>query len=314
MSTNAWFAAIIIWLFAFGFTNNGFIAVLLSLLTIGVPLIRGSIKRTRYKTEDFDDERLKVIEKNMKEPKGIAITDYEERIRRNLLVTAFFTLAFVCLDLQISQGDSGSFFGIKISNLTTDKIYILLIFIISYEFLHYLWNLKVSFIHWRIRLTGITHSERRGGSGATFGTIKSSPLDYSGKDENSSLYVWMFENLQTSQDLGTSLKATAETLEKTLEEIENSDKITSNNTHLQQLKDNTQTLSSDTAKLIELVENVRIDGSLLRFDQWFRLLIVSQNIRWLFLDVILPISVGLLAITSLIVALNDVTVAVGASL
>lgn len=303
MSTNAWFAAIIVWLFAFGFTDNGYIAAALSLLSLGVSVISDSIKRTRYKTEDFDDERLKAIEKYMKEPKGIAITDYEERIRRNLLVTAFFTIAFVCLDLQISQEGSNSILGIKISNLTTDKIYILLLFIISYELLHYLWNLKVSFMHWRIRLTGIAHSELRGSRGAGLGSIKSSPLDYSGKDENSSLYVWMFENLQTSQDLGATLKATTETLEKTLEEIESSDKITSNNTHFQKLKDNTQTLSSSTSKLIELIENVRIDGSLLRFDQWFRLLIVSQNIRWLFLDVILPISVGLLAIISLITTL-----------
>lgn len=306
MSTNAWFAAIIIWLFTFGFTDNGYIAAVLSLLSLGVSVISDSIKRTRYKIEDFDEERLNAIEKNMKEPKGIAITDYEERIRRNLLVTAFFTLAFVYLDLQISQEGSNFILGIKISNLTTDKIYILLLFIIGYELLHYLWNLKVSFMYWRVRLTGVSHPERRGDNPASFYSNDSPSLDYSGKDENSSLYVWMFENLQTSQDLGTTLKATTETLEKTLE--------TSNKIHFQQLKDDIQTLSSNTSKLIELIEDVHIDGSLLRFDQWFRLLIVGQNIRWLFLDVILPISVGLLAITSLIVALNEVSVAVGASL
>ncbi len=238
----------------------------------------------------------------MREPKGIEISPYEERIRRNLLVVSFFALAFICLDLQINP-DSKFLGAMTFSNLTPNKVYILLLLIIGYESVHYLWNLKTSFMHWRVRLTGISHIETRGNRAPSLGSKVISPYDFSGKDENSNLYVWMFESQHHRKGTMKTISQTSNNLEKSLIEINNWKKTT-NNSHIHksimELTHEINTLKETERKLIEVLDNVRTDSSLLRFDQWFRFLINSQNIRWLCLDVILPLSLALIAISVLV--------------
>ena len=166
MSTNAQFFTILTWLVVFGFTNNGAAATTVSILILFTFRLKTGLQRKRYKNRDFDEQQLKDIEKVMREPKNIEISPYEERIRRNLLVVSFFALALICLDLQINS-DSNFLGGMTFSNLTPNKVYILLLLITGYEFVHYVWNLKTGFMYWRVRLTGITVTETRGSRGNT---------------------------------------------------------------------------------------------------------------------------------------------------
>ncbi|AEF56344.1 hypothetical protein [Marinomonas posidonica] len=307
ISANIWFLAILTWLFSFGFSNNGAIAtatsVTLVILLLAYFSLKMKIQRKRYSKSDFNDQYLKEIKEVMKEPKGIELSAYEERVRRNLLVVSFFALAFISLDLQINS-ESKLLGGITFSNLTPNKVYILLILIIGYELVHYVWNLITSFMHWRVRLTGVSTIELRGNVDAAFSSSNITPLDHTGKDENSNLYVWMFEQaLQPKDDVNTSLQATHSTLEKVTEELQKNEQ-NSNTTHLETilktLNGNVQSLNINVIKLIELAEHKRIDGSLLYFDQWFKLLKNSKNIQWIFLDFLLPISLGTIAIILLI--------------
>lgn len=299
MSTNFWFTAILAWLFTFGFTSNGTYAAIISVVILVAPILKNTVQRKRYNDNNFDEQRLKDIEKNMGEPKGIEISAYEERIRRNLLIVSFLALAFICLDLQINS-DSKFLGGMTFSNLTPNKVYILLLTIIGYEFIHYLWNLKTSYMHWRIRLTGITVTETRGGSKG--GPMYDDPQkDYTGKEQNSNLYVWMFEQaLPLSQGINSSLQTLSSKLQDAIKSSEQTPNNPPPSITLKQLEKEAQKLSEKIEELTEFSTSIRIDGSLLRFDQWFRLLVNSQNIRWFFLDVILPLLLALAAISLLL--------------
>ncbi len=103
MTINYWFSTIILWLITYGFTENGVLANTLAIFLLLSNLVIKTVKRRRYSYEDHDQETLKKIESVMREPKGIEITDYEERIRRNLLFSSLLALAFTWLSLSINK-------------------------------------------------------------------------------------------------------------------------------------------------------------------------------------------------------------------
>ncbi len=47
------------------------------------------------------------------------------------------------------------------------------------------------------------------------------------------------------------------------------------------------------------IASQRIPVSLERFDQWFKLLLQSQNLRWLLIDFLLPVALGVTALAVL---------------
>lgn len=305
MSVNSAFATVILWLITFGFTNNGLHTNFFTIIVVSIYFtgrrINKSIRRKRYKTSDFEKERLESIETLMKEPKGVEITDYEERIRRNLLFTSFLALIFTWFNLQVS-GDSKFFGGISFTNLKPEMIYFLLLLLVSYEFIHYFWHIHNNLMHWRVRLTGTSHPEIRGDGGSGVMGMGNSPHDHLGKDENSNFYTWMFENKRDRTDAMTNMIETSESLKKVIDNFGNN-QTSSHKQNINQLATQANELIRVTVELTKAVECIRVDSSLLRFDQYFRLLVSSQNRRWLILDVTLPFLLGVSAFCSLIASL-----------
>lgn len=294
------FLTLLLWLFTFGITENGLhtsiFTVVVYLLVVTFRFLKHAWLRKRYKKSDYDKERLEHIENVMKSPKGIAILDYEERIRRNLLLVSIAAIAFTWLNLEVDT--TKAFFGVlTFKNLTQENIYWVFFAVLVYEFLHYFWIQLNNFGEWRIRLTGTSHQNVRGsGGGARFGG-ENSPFDYSGDDQNSNFYTWIFDNKHDRTTAMTQLLKMSGDLEILIKSMQESKD--SNNKQLQELASKTNSISSSIERLERALQNIRIDSSMLRFDQWFRILVTSQNFRWLILDIALPLTLGLVAFYSL---------------
>ncbi|HDI3211702.1 TPA: hypothetical protein PMB29_003499 [Vibrio cholerae] len=227
------------------------------------------------------------VESVMKEPMAIEPTDYEEKIRRNLIVSSSITLVMIKLGLM-PTADSRFLGGMKFDNLTPDTIYTILIVIVAYELLHYSWLLVNKFSYWRVRLTGTKHIEFRGNRGSVGSSFEA--LDFTGKSENSNLYVWMLEN-------NSATNSVVEQLNKHWLEVEGlcqglkSD--SSDQSKLDGLLKKLNEIDSSSKSLERHLTNIRISASLHRFDNWYHFLVRSQSVRWLLLDVLLPVSIGI---------------------
>jgi len=281
---------ILIWLVIFGVTDNGLVTNACILLVMLAFFIWKSVNRKRYE-KGCDAEKLKRIEKIMKEPKGIESSGYEERVRRNLLFISCLALTFTTFDIQINP-ESRFFGGLQFINLTSEVVYSILLVIVLYEFLNYAFNVKIQFLHWRVRLTGISHDEVRGNEGGMFGSDEAL-YDHSGKDENSNLYLWMFETKKRRDSIINNIESTSEALKKHID-------LSGDNANLNALTQAINTYEKSVTDFSNHLHHIRTDASILRFDQWFKLLIVSQNLRWLFFDLIVPFALSAYAIWSLI--------------
>lgn len=231
----------------------------------------------------------KDIEKIMKEPACIESTDYEEKIRRNLLFASAISFCFTYLKLMPAK--DSPFMGLKFENLTPETIYLLLFIFVIYQLLQYSWIVSNKFLYWRVRLTGINKEISRGSRGGFFAEEIVFD-DYTGKPENSNFYTWMLENKSDIQDKKNSMN-------KAWLELES---YAYNSSELER-RDILKTLNDILNKTHQLdvrINNLRISASMKRFDSWFEMLIKSQSIRWLVFDFVIPISVGLIAVILLI--------------
>ena len=306
MFINFQFLAVFIWLFFYGFTENGIetniITASFSILYFINKSVLKSIQRKRTKNEDFNEEQLKNIEKVMREPKCISISNFEERIRRNLLFTSMLTTSFTILGLNINE-ESKFFGGLQFNNLDDESIYIVLLVVILYEFFHYFWIQFNNFSEWRIRLTGITLPKTRGDERGSLSS-DNNPFDYSGTDQNSNLYNWMFEKTNERSAAMTTLLSNQKSLSNLINDLNNNSANNINN-QLKTLNNSVSSMNTTTEQLIKSLENIRINGSLLRFDQWFKILIKSQNTQWLILDICLPLITSCFALFFLISKLSE---------
>ncbi|OCH31081.1 hypothetical protein A6E13_18440 [Aliivibrio fischeri] len=239
-----------------------------------------------------DSKRIDEIEKLMGEPAPLEVSDYEEKIRRNLLFASMIVFALTFLEL-IPNSES-KFFGLSFDNLTPESIYIVLLIIVSYELVHYIWLVANKISYWRVRLTGTNPGVSRGSSGMTFGNEFDS-YDHIGEQKHSNFYVWMLEYKKTINPIIENYDEKWKNLENIVFE---SDSI--NDSHSKDLLNKLNEIYSLQERLEKHLTNIRIDASMCRFDSWYSLMIRSQSLRWLVLDLILPILSGLGAMFFLI--------------
>lgn len=235
------------------------------------------------------------IEKIMKEPSPLEITEYEERIRRNLLV--FSALAILSLFLKISPSDKAQVWGVGFENLTTSSIYIVLSFVIFYELSHYLWIIWNKFSYWRARLTGCKLEESRGDGSGVFGSSAPDLADYNGSERNSTVYNWLLENRDKYHAAMGNIESTQANLNLLVEKV-NDEGLKKE--EVSRLVDEVIKLKAATGTLVDYLNNERLNESLRRFDNWFDMLIKSQSWRWVILDFITPLLLGMVALCMLL--------------
>lgn len=233
-------------------------------------------------------DKEKLIELIMKEPSPLEATEYEEKIRRNLLISSM--IAIMSLFFGITPTEQVEIWGLKFQNVTMNSIYVVLLTIITYELGHYCWIVFNKFAYWRIRLTGSKLGTYRGSAGG-FGSDDPQE-DTVGDEINSTFYNWMVERAHGYHaliDLISNQKTELDILSrKSLEEEPNPEVRSKIELKVNALNDSVERLS-------KYLDSVRISESMRRFDKWFDMVIKSQSRRWFILDCIFPISVGLFA-------------------
>jgi hypothetical protein len=239
-----------------------------------------------------NDEKVKQIEQIMGDPMAIEPTEYEERIRRNLLIIS-------CLSIMVwwfGATPSGhlEIWGLSFEHLDIRALSIVALSITGYQLVHYGWVVWNKLAYWRVRLTGVRLQVVRGALSQGFSGSGIDPVDYIGDERSSNLYRWVIEGASNYHALVNSLAKQHEIV-NSLEHALSNSQISSE----QQIKEALVSFDNTSKKLIEELKNVRINVSLRRFDSWFHMMVLSQSIRWFVLDLFIPLSLGVIAISGL---------------
>lgn len=243
-----------------------------------------------------DNEKIMQIEKIMGDPIALEPTEYEERIRRNLLIVSF--LSVMAWWGGATPTGHIEIWGMSFEHLDIKALSWAALFITSYQLLHYGWVILNKLAYWRVRLTGVRLQVVRGPQGqrsANFGGPAGiDPVDYKGDEKNSNLYCWMIERSPQYHNFIDALTKQSEKLKSLDANIESSKSISES-----AIKDAISSLDKTSKQLLEEINNVRINVSLRRFDRWFHMMVLSQSIRWFVLDLLFPLVLGITAMIGL---------------
>lgn len=162
----------------------------------------------------IDEERIKAVEKNLKEPVALQFSDQVWKIRANLIVASAIALVVGVANLQISP--ESSFLGIRFSGLNDILIRTNLGAIVLYLLVHFLWTGWDSFLEWRLRVTG-TRSAFQTGS-----MWSPEHVDHPVDPRQSTLYNWWTMQQSAIGNLGaiaSEFKQKLATWEKDIQAI-----------------------------------------------------------------------------------------------
>ncbi len=243
------------------------------------------------------DLRIKAAAKALGEPFGVEFTDTVSKMRTHLLIAAVISIAAVLLDLRIKHDTP--IFGVIFEGLTEKKILFGLLAINSYLIVHFFWCSLDSLREWRLRRTGTMVAYVDVATTSFFG---SEDLDFTDDARQSTLYRWWSQNAKRivavphaiakiDDQVTTMMAGVMEELNKG-----QTPALTSLQTTFMSLREQLNAVTEAIKDTKKALESERIPASLERFDSAFRDLLRSQNNRWLFLEWIFPLGLGLAAI------------------
>jgi hypothetical protein len=238
-----------------------------------------------------DRSEVEAVEKILGKPIGFDISESAAKIKRNLMLVSFLVLVLAIGELETSNV---TVFGAKLGGVTPDKLMVGLSVILLYTFLHYLWYCFDLLGEWSVRVTGIRAIN---GSRGIFGGGRD---DIAVDPEQTTLYSWWLYKSKEAESYGRFVEGVdlklAE-LEIKLQEIDTEGKYA----HFIQagagggVAEVRGLIRRDLVTFTSLVKEKMIPVSLERFDSRFKLLIRSQNLRVLLVDVIAPVLLALVA-------------------
>lgn len=234
-----------------------------------------------------------LIQGIMKEPYSLQLSQYEEKMRRNLLAYSVAAIA-ACL-LGAAPSKSPVLLGlIELKQFNGDIILYSLSALVLYELVNYGSSIFNSFSYWRVRLTGTRLDVDRGSPSSMAGDDEEA--DYSGDERNSTIYTWMFERAPSFHAVINNIEGYGLALQKACARLDETDGFIVNSSDV---NGNKNALIQSIDKFIEYNNSVRINESIKRFDNWFNMMIRSQSIRWLVLDCIFPILLAFIALVAI---------------
>lgn len=175
---------------------------------------------------------------------------------------------------SIKVGTGSTVLGIGLEGLTTAHILKVLLFLLTYQIIHFSWASIESFYEWRARLTALDTSGWGGGG------LQISSADVDTKIRQTTLYAYI------TDIVNHDLKKLGELAAKSQPE-----NTTQHNPEIEKI----------LARVTEALAHHRTSDALWRFDNWFKLFCKIQNIRWFLLELITPIALGFVAIYFIIV-------------
>lgn len=235
-------------------------------------------------------DNLDAVEKALGNPIDGDLSDNALKVRRNLLVfgmiSIFITIGGVKLD------PTSSVLGFKFSGVSETLITNALLAANVYFLLHFIWYAFEGLLEWRLRVTGTRLAFL---TGSRYG---SEHADYPDDPRQSTLYNWWLFNAKrigsfkvTADDLSDKIKTWQDKISPFQNGIDSPDFDNAMNT-LNQAKAAVDKLSKQIETAEKTFTATRIPCSLGRFDGWFKLFLKSQNIRWLLIDILLPVAIG----------------------
>lgn len=239
-------------------------------------------------------DNLEAVEKALGNPVAGDLPENALKVRRNLLVfgviSVFITLGGVKLD------PTSSVLGFKFSGVSEALITNALLAANVYFLLHFIWYAFEGILEWRLRVTGTRLAFL---TGSRFG---SEHADYPDDPRQSTLYTWWLDNAkrignfkETACDLSEKIKAWEEKV-SSFQNGNDSLNLANAMSTLNQARSAADKLTKQIETTEKTLTAMRIPCSLGRFDGWFKLFLKSQNIRWLLVDILLPVLVGATAI------------------
>ena len=259
------------------------------------------------KETDAERERkLKAVEKSLGEPFALEFSDALRKMRAHLLICVVISLAATLMDLKIKPDTP--VFGVTFDGLTNQKIFLGLFTINAYLLLHFFWSSLDSFQEWRLRRTGTMVAYVTTASKSFYGGGES--LDFSAEPKHSTLYSWWHQNTnrliavpEIVNQIDSNIKAMMDAVIVELNKAQTPELVNWQTNFMatrQQLSEVTESLKNT----IKVLNDERIPISLQRFDTAFRVLLTSQNARWLLFEWLLPLVLGLAAAIRLYVEIR----------
>lgn len=238
----------------------------------------------------IDEERIKAVEKVLKEPVAAGFSDQAWKIRNNLIVGSSIALVMGLAKVQIAP--DSTFLGLKFNGLNDNVIRLTLAAVVIYLLFHFLWAGWDSLLEWRLRITG-TRTVFQTGS-----MFAPRHVDYPVEPRQSTLYNWWVMQHTAIARVGIVVEELQEKLKTWAADIQairegKSDPYSNNLNNVisglsqvnVQYADLVRALKANT----EAITDDRIPTSLKRFDGWFQLFLRSQNLRWFVIEFVAPV-------------------------
>lgn len=231
------------------------------------------------------------VKKVLGEPFGCEFKDSVLEIRRNLLISSIITISVFIGGLHIDPGST--IFGLKFTGLNDNLVKIGLSLATIYFVIHFLWCSVDSILEWRTRLTGTKVAF------VTTARLGSEDADYPSDPRQSTLYNWWCDQANKISNISNTMNKIEHevnewdsTLKKKYNEDANAINMGNACSILNQATQSINSLKKSVDSVDETLKSNRIPASLERFDNWFKICLKSYNLRWLFIEFLLPLSFG----------------------
>lgn len=239
------------------------------------------------------EKKQKALERVLGEPIGFAISEAASKARKGLILVSFVVLVLVLG--EVSASEKVSILGLELAGITSEKLLLGLLAVLIYSLVNYIWLAVEVLGEWVIRITGT-----RVGF-ITAGTFADEDSDHPNDPKQSTLYNWWRENTQRVESSAASLIDIQSKVDILLGAR---DADADSQGHIKELSRQVASLSDQTRLMNAALSSQRIEVSLKRFNRWFELVLRSQNLRVLLVDLLFPLLLGLFALAMVVTALS----------
>lgn len=235
----------------------------------------------------------------LKQPVMTEPTETERKIKNNLIAFSFISVFLHYGGLSISS--ESTILGLRFDGLTQDKIYLCFFMLVAYSTIHYMWYVRDGLLNWKLRLTAIQEIKATSPSMAPLHSI-----DELDDKRNNTLYHWwayQYKAFSNKRILNDALLDSIGSLEEIVSKdinlgfVDNVDLL-----HHEMLAviNTSNELSKKTEELFKLLNSSMFNHVLLNFNSSFRNFLISQNLRWLIFECIIPFGLSALSLYCLL--------------
>lgn len=246
----------------------------------------------------MNKDSVEAVEKILGKPVSAEFAENVLKVRRNLLISSGVSILAVTASAKLDP--KASILGFKFIGLTDEMMRAGLLAATLYLLIHFVWYVFDSLLEWRLRVTGTRVAFVTGAKAG------SEHADYPDDPRQSTLYSWWLDRARQLQHSSVNLTALDKILAEWEEAVQQRLKsggdpnLVTATSSLSKIRNELFNLGTAINIAQETISAQRIPASLKRFDDWYHLFQKSQNLRWLFIDVAVPIWAGCAAVALLI--------------